>query len=192
MIERCPISATDQSRLFQFGKKRVFAGIFTVHVVLRERSRKGDAPVADVELENFGRVRKPCSETQCQGSHARGEDFVLPFANWSSLQEDQVFSGHPLEFRITVHEERSTTMSLEKKRTGLNHQTDKRMTPKLEVISGGCLGTIFIVITFNQEVSSTCQMKSHSLHTRNIPHACILEKTQIRGKEHREDSKKRS
>ena len=146
----------------QFGKKRVFAGIFTVHV--------------DDELENFGRVRKPCSETQCQGSHARGEDFVLPFANWSSLQEDQVFSGHPLEFRITVHEDRSTTMSFEKKRTGLNHQTDKRMTPKLEVISGGCLGTIFIVITFNQEVSSTCQMKSHSLHTRNIPHACILEK----------------
>ena len=81
-------------------------------------------------------------------------------------------------------------MFFEKKRTGLNHQTDKRMTPKLEVISGGCLGTIFIVITFNQEVSSTCQMKSHSLHTRNIPHACILEKHESAGKSIEEIQKK--
>ena len=82
-------------------------------------------------------------------------------------------------------------MSFEKKRTGLNHQTDKRMTPKLEVISGGCLRTIFIVITFNQEVSSTCQMKSHSLHTRKIPHACILEKHESAGKRIEEIQKKK-
>ena len=167
---------------------------------LRERIWKGDASVADVEeLENFGRVRKLCSEPRCRGgSHADAKEknsCSLSQTVQSSLQEDQVFPDIRFKSGSPITRKKSTTMVFEKKRTGLNRQTDKRMTPKLEVISGGCVGTIFIVITFqprgklyvpNEESFSTpfthVDVVRWTPNTRNIPHACTLEKHESAGK----------
>ena len=54
-------------------------------------------------------------------------------------------------------------MLFKESRTGLNHQTFKRMTKKPEMISGALLGTISTVIAFIQELISTCRKKGHSL-----------------------------
>ena len=59
-------------------------------------------------------------------------------------------------------------MFFKESRTGLKHQTNKRMTLKLETVSVVFLETIFIVITFNQELNSTCQKRDHSRYHSNI------------------------
>ena len=67
-VEYHPISARDQSRLHQFGKK-VLPGIFLGYVLIAGRIWKGDIMVADIEeLENFGRVRNPRSKGKCKSS----------------------------------------------------------------------------------------------------------------------------
>ena len=48
LVEYFPISAKDQSRIHQFGKK-VFPGLFFGYVLYAERIWKGDVLVADLE-----------------------------------------------------------------------------------------------------------------------------------------------
>ena len=71
MVGYHPNSVNDQSRLHEFGKK-VLPGIFFGYALYTGGIWKGDVMVADVEeLDKFGRVRHPCSKTQCQrGPHA--------------------------------------------------------------------------------------------------------------------------
>ena len=53
MVEYCPISPRDQSRLHQFGNN-VLPGIFLGYAIIAEGTWKGDVVVADVEeLENM-------------------------------------------------------------------------------------------------------------------------------------------
>ena len=67
MIVSHPISAKDKSRLHRFGKK-VLPGSFLGYVLYAVGIWKGDTMAADIrELENFARVRNPCSKTQCEG-----------------------------------------------------------------------------------------------------------------------------
>ena len=66
-------------------------------------------------------------------------------------QEVIMYAENPLRDRNTLHEERSTTMFFKGSRTGLNEldrQTD-------EARDGVYLGTILIVMTFNEEFKST-------------------------------------
>ena len=71
MVEYTPISAQDQARLHQFGKK-VPSGIFVDYAWYAGGIWKGDIFVADVEELNIGRVRNLCSKTQREGgSRAR-------------------------------------------------------------------------------------------------------------------------
>ena len=58
-------------------------------------------------------------------------------------------------------------MSSKESRTGLNHQTNKRMTLKPEMISGVFLGIIFIVITLNSKYVSMCLKRCPSLYHSN-------------------------
>ena len=63
MIEYHPISATDHSRLHQFGSE-VLPGIFPGCALYVERIWKGDIVVADVEeLENFGRQKSTLGDS---------------------------------------------------------------------------------------------------------------------------------
>ena len=68
MLENRPVSAKDQSRLHQFGKK-VLLGMLLGYAFIAERVRKGDILVADIEeLGNDGRMGNPCSKAQCKRS----------------------------------------------------------------------------------------------------------------------------
>ena len=100
--------------------------------------------------------QKSCSETQRQGgSHAKERRRIR-------------YSENPPVLINTLQEQRSTSMFFKESRTGLKHQTNKRMTLKLETVSVVFLEIIFIVITFNQELNSTCQKRDHSRYHSNI------------------------
>ena len=83
MVEYHPLSAKDHSRLHQFGRK-VLPGIFLGYALRAGGFWKGDILVADSEeVENFGRVRNPCSKTQCKRNYNAeiGEHFISPIAD---------------------------------------------------------------------------------------------------------------
>ena len=68
MVEYHPISAKDQSRLHQFGKK-ISPGIFLGYALYAEGIWKGDILVADIEvLENLDTTKIHAPKTQCKGS----------------------------------------------------------------------------------------------------------------------------
>ena len=87
MIEYHPVSAADRSRLHQNGRK-VLPCICLGHALYACRIWKGDSMVADMkELEKFGRVRPPCSKTQCNGSHhveKLSKKHHIPDRRWNS------------------------------------------------------------------------------------------------------------
>ena len=60
-----------------------------------------------------------------------GEEIVCPFADGSVklAGSDQVFRKST-SIRTMMHEERSTKLFFKESRTGLNYQTNKRMTQK--------------------------------------------------------------
>ena len=96
------------------------------------------------------------------------EEYIFLFADGSVnlVGKDKVF--REIHFRSTMHQVRNTSTFFLESRTGLNHQTNKRRTLKPETISGVFLGTVFIVITFNQELNSLCQKRDHSQYHSNI------------------------
>ena len=58
LVEYHPITAKDQSRIHQFGKK-VLIGLFLGYALYEERIWKGDVLIADLEeLETDGRIGK--------------------------------------------------------------------------------------------------------------------------------------
>ena len=96
LVEYCPISAKDQSRIHQFGKK-VLLGLFLGHVLFAGKIWKGDILVADIEeLENMD-----ASEIHPRRINAkevltprRREYFIFPIADGSAK-----LSGRDHEFR---------------------------------------------------------------------------------------------
>ena len=70
MVEYHPISAKDQSRLHQFDEKGL-PGTFLGCALFADGIWK-DFGCRHGGAGNFGRVRKPCSNTECQGkTHAK-------------------------------------------------------------------------------------------------------------------------
>ena len=68
MVEYHPISAPDQSRLHQFGKKGL-PGIFLGYELIAVRIWKRDIVIADLEdLEKFARIRNLSSKNQRERS----------------------------------------------------------------------------------------------------------------------------
>ena len=68
-VEYYPISATDQSRIHQFGKK-VLLGLFLGYALYAARIWKGDILVADIEeLETMDASEIYSKKTQCKGSN---------------------------------------------------------------------------------------------------------------------------
>ena len=78
LVEHYPISAKDQSRIHQFGKK-VLPGLFLGYALYAGGIWKGDIMVADIEeLETMD-----ASETQCKGSNItpKNGEFIFPVAD---------------------------------------------------------------------------------------------------------------
>ena len=67
MVEYYPISAKDQSRIHQFGKK-VLPGLFLGYALYAGGIWFSDVLVADLEgVGNDGRIRNLLEQTQCKG-----------------------------------------------------------------------------------------------------------------------------
>ena len=82
VVECCPISARDQPRLHQCGKK-VPLGIFPGYALIAGRIWKGDTLVADIEeLGNHGRIGNISSKNHCKRSidATKGGYFIFPVA----------------------------------------------------------------------------------------------------------------
>ena len=87
LVEYHPISARDQSRLHQFGKK-VLPGIFLGKALIAGRIWRGDILVADIEeLEKMDVSEIPSSKNQCKRSidaTKGGICFYIPNSRWYS------------------------------------------------------------------------------------------------------------
>ena len=69
LVEYHPITAKDQSRIHQFGKK-VLPGLFLGYALYAGRIWKGDVLVADFSgLGNDGRIGNLLKKNQCKGSY---------------------------------------------------------------------------------------------------------------------------
>ena len=68
MVEYHPITAKDQSRIHQFGKK-VLPGLFLGYALYAGGIWKGDVLIADLEeLETMDRIGNLLEKTQCERS----------------------------------------------------------------------------------------------------------------------------
>ena len=87
MIEYHPISAKNQSRLRQLGK-RVLPGIFVGYASVAGGIWKGDIMIADIDwgAGKRGRVRSTCSKAQCKPSviAKKSWTFYIPSSRWKS------------------------------------------------------------------------------------------------------------
>ena len=99
MVECHPISAKDQSRLYQFGKK-VLPGVFRGYALIAGGIWKGDILVADLEkLENMH--ASDIHPRRIDGKEVltpQGRRFHLPSSRWCSknCQEETTNSENPL------------------------------------------------------------------------------------------------
>ena len=135
LVEYHPITAKDQSRLHEFGKK-VLLGIFFRCALYAGGIWKGDIVGADIEeLENLD-----ASEVRTRRLIAK--EVVMPKTRWnfhvhhSNCLEEINLSKNPPQSRITLHEAKSMTMISKERWDGLNHWTSKLVTVKPETIFG--------------------------------------------------------
>ena len=147
MVEYHPVSATDLSRLHQFGEK-VPPGMFLGYVLIAGRIWKGDVLVADIEelanLDHEG-VKISCSRSQMERQNCLAEitESENPLSGGNNLKGVKI-SGKNFNKLGEVSADR------------------QKMTLKPEVTSGQSKVTSFIVITSNLGFSSTCRKKKHS------------------------------
>ena len=86
MVEYHPISARDQSRQNEFGKK-VLPELFFGYVLIAGGIWKGGILVADIEeLENMDASQNTSSKNQCKRSvnNTKGRIFHFPISSWYS------------------------------------------------------------------------------------------------------------
>ena len=166
MVEHHRISAKDQSRLQQCGKKAL-AGIFLGYVLIAGRFWKGDILVADIEeLGKFGRVRNSCSKAQHKRSFnaTKGWQFYLPNRRWNSkiVWKRSRCRGNHCKAGTTCKERRSQRRT-SKKFGEVSTDRNKKMTLKPAMTFGQWKERSFIVITSTLEFGSTCRKKKHSV-----------------------------
>ena len=100
-----------------------------------------------------------------------GELFICPIAD-GPVKIVLARSGFPeihLKIRITLHVEKSTTMFFEAESDG--SPPSDTLTDDGEArndFSGRSLGTVSVVITLNQELSSMCRRKNSQYHCETL------------------------
>ena len=134
MVEYHPVTAKDQSRIHQFGKK-VLPGLFLGYALYAAGTWKGDVLVADLEeLETMD-----ASEIYSKRLNAK----------------QVIFPKEKGEFIFPV-EEKVTLIFLENQKGLFHHVTTRfRMPVKQLMISGPCQETSNTAITLNPESSFT-------------------------------------
>ena len=164
MVEQHPISARNQSRLHQFGKK-VLPGIFPGYALIagsnleRRYSDYGSGRIGKV-----GRIRNLSSKNQCKRSTNASKEIEFHFPNcrWYSkfVRKRLRIPRTHSKAGITCNESRSQRRTSRK--LGEVYQQKHKMTLKPVPTCGQSKVTSFIVITLNLEYISTCRKKNHS------------------------------
>ena len=145
LVECHPITAKDQSRIHQFGKK-VLPGLFLGYALYAGRNWKGDVLVADLEeLETM-------DASEIHSKRLNAKEVIFP-------KEEGEFI-----FPIEGFKENVTLIFL-KKQTGLFHHltTRFRMPVKQHMFFGPFQETSLAAIMLNPESNSTRRGKNHSL-----------------------------
>ena len=165
MIEYYPVSAREQSRLHQFGKK-VLPGIFLGY----EPHRGGNLERRHYEcgyrgIGKDGRIRNLSVENQRERSIDITKGRIIHIPSWQMAQ--QICQGD-YEFREPIQkgENRPWGVKISVKKFKANRESLNRenqlMTVKPVPTSGRSKVTSSIVITMNLEFNSTCRRKKHS------------------------------
>ena len=165
MVEYYPISARDQARFQQFGKK-VLPAIFLGYALIAGGIWEGDILIADIEeLENLD-----ASEIiECKKSLDNSEKrrICTSCGRWFSkivrkrlrIPGTHFKTGADREER---ERERVSVEILKAKWKNLNRQ-NRKMTVKPEEIFVLFKLTLFIDITLNRDFNCMCQKKKHLL-----------------------------
>ena len=170
LVEYHPITAKDQSRIHQFGKK-VLPWLFLGYALYAGRIRKGDILVADIEeLETMD-----ASEIYSKRLNAKemifpkqGE-FIFPIADDESTPLEEIKTWeHPPWYGSDQFEDKVTLIFLGNQKGLFHHLTTRfRMPVKRYMTSGPCQETSKTAITLNQESNFTRREKNHSLFPWN-------------------------
>ena len=168
LVEYYPISAKDQSRIHQVGKK-VLPGLFLGYALYAGVIWKGDIMIADIEeLE-----RMDASEIYSKRLNAT--EVIIPTQNGKYIFQSQMDESnsleeirnweHPLWFGITQSEEKVQEIFLENQKGVHRHhiKTHIRIPLKQEMIIGPCQETSYTAITLNQESNFARREKNHSI-----------------------------
>ena len=165
LVEYYPISAKDQSRIHQFGKK-VLPGLFLGYALYSGRIWKGDVLVADLEeLETMdaSEIYSKRLNAKVVIFHKEKGEFIFPIADGriKHLGGDQ-------ELR-TSHMIRDHPIRGEGQRDFLGESDGSPppspqdwMPKKRDLTSGPCQETSYTAITLNPESNFTRREKNHS------------------------------
>ena len=107
LVEYHPVTAKDQSRIHQFGKK-VFLGLFFGYVLCAGGIWKGDVLIADFEeLETTDASRNLLKKTQCErGDICKGKGEIIfqsqmveskPFEGYQELRTSTLIRHRPIQ-----------------------------------------------------------------------------------------------
>ena len=168
LVEYHPITANDQSRIHQFGKK-VLPGLFLGYALYAGGVWKGDMMVADIEeLETMD-----ASEVYSKRLDAKevifptqNGKFIFPVADGRIKlpRGDQDLRTSTLVRHRPIRGEGQRDFLGESEGSPTSPPQDiLRMTVKHETIFGPCQETSCTVITLNQESNFTRRLKNHSL-----------------------------
>ena len=165
LFEYHPISAKDQSRIHQFGKK-VLPGLFLGYALYAGRIWKGDTLVSDIEeLEtmdaseiyskrlNAKEVKIPTEMKNIFQPQMDESNFLEEIRNWE----------HPPWYGGTQFEDKVTEIFLKNQKGLFRHLTTHfRMPVKRWMTYGPCQKTSYTAITLNPESNFTRREKNHS------------------------------
>ena len=172
LVEYHSITAEDQSKIHQFGKK-VLPGFFLGYALYAGGIWKGDVLVADLEeIETMD-----TSEIYSKRLNAKE---VIPKKTENLFFQSQMDESNPLEeiktwehppwYDSDQFKEKVTLIFLENRKGLFYHLTTRfRMPVKQIMTSGPCQETSYTAITLNLESNFTRREKNHSLEV----HWCI-------------------
>ena len=168
LVEYYPISAKDQSKIHQFGKK-VLPGLFLGYALYAEGIWKGDILVADIEELDTMHV------SEIYSTRLNANEVILhpkrkihfssrrwtnqTFWRRSGTENTHFDTGTPNSRR------KSQRFSWRIRRVSFHHyfKTHFRMPVKRQMIFGPCQETSYTAITLNTESIFTRREKNHSL-----------------------------
>ena len=166
LVEYYPITAKDQSRIHQLGKK-VLPGLFLGYALYAVRIWKGDVLVADLEeLETM-------DASEIYSKRLNAKEVIFPKEKGEFIFQSQMDESKPLEeirtwehppwYGIDQFKERVILTFLENQK-GLFHnlKTHFWMPVKRWTIFGQCQETSCTAITLNPDSNFTRREKNHS------------------------------